>query len=123
MNNFRRLNVWQKSMNVANESYALTRGLPKSEMYGLSSQIQRSAVSIASNIAEGSSRTSSREFRRFLQIALGSAYELEVQLNIARMAGYISEASLKRLRSSVIEIQRMLYALIANGERSERERT
>jgi four helix bundle protein len=82
-------------------------------MYGLASQIQRAAVSIASNIAEGSSRTSDKEFRRFLQIALGSAYELEVQLDLARMAGYIPESETEQLRSSVVEVQRMLYSLIA----------
>lgn len=113
MHNFRRLSVWKKSMDVAKDSYALTRGLPRAEMYGLASQIQRAAVSIASNIAEGSCRTSDREFRRFLQFALGSAYELEVQLDLARMAGYISESDTDQLRSSVVEVQRMLYSLIA----------
>jgi four helix bundle protein len=113
MHNFRRLSVWKKSMDVAKDSYALTRGLPRAEMYGLASQIQRAAVSIASNIAEGSSRSSDREFRRFLQFALGSAYELEVQLDLARMAGYISESDTDQLRSSVVEVQRMLYSLIA----------
>jgi four helix bundle protein len=113
MHNFRRLSVWKKSMDVAKDSYAPTRGLPRAEMYGLASQIQRAAVSIASNIAEGSCRTSDREFRRFLQFALGSAYELEVQLDLARMAGYISESDTDQLRSSVVEVQRMLYSLIA----------
>lgn len=113
MHNFRRLSVWKKSMDVAKDSYALTRGLSRAEMYGLASQIQRAAVSIASNIAEGSCRTSDREFRRFLQFALGSAYELEVQLDLTRMAGYISESDTDQLRSSVVEVQRMLYSLIA----------
>jgi four helix bundle protein len=113
MHNFRRLSVSKKSMDVARDSYALTRALPRAEMYGLASQIQRAAVSIASNIAEGSSRTSDKEFRRFLQIALGSAYELEVQLDLARMAGYIPESETEQLRSSVVEVQRMLYSLIA----------
>ena len=113
MHNFLRLSVWKKSMDVARDSYALTRALPRAEMYGLASQIQRAAVSIASNIAEGSSRTSDKEFRRFLQIALGSAYELEVQLDLARMAGYVPESETEQLRSSVVEVQRMLYSLIA----------
>ena len=101
-------------MALANVCYSLTGEFPKTERYGLSSQIQRAAVSVASNIAEGSSRNSDKKFGRFLRIALGSAYELETQLEIASTAGYVSEANANLCRVSVIKVQRMLYSLITS---------
>ena len=81
-NSFRDLVVWRKSIALAKETYCVTKKLPKHETFGLSSQLQRSAVSISSNIAEGSKRGSKRDFLQFLRIANGSAAELETQLVI-----------------------------------------
>ncbi|PKP44919.1 MAG: four helix bundle protein [Bacteroidetes bacterium HGW-Bacteroidetes-12] len=78
--NFRELTVWRKSMNLVFETYKMTRELPSIEKFGLISQVNRCAVSISSNIAEGTSRTTDKEITRFMNIAMGSAYELETQL-------------------------------------------
>ena len=80
MRNFRELNIWKDSLLLAREIYKLTKGLPTEEKFGLVSQINRAAVSIPSNTAEGCSRSSDKDFKRFLELALGSAYELETQL-------------------------------------------
>ena len=80
MHNFRKLTVWNSAMSLTVELYKITEGFPKPEMYGLTSQMRRAAVSIPSNIAEGSGRTSNKEFIRFLEIAISSSYELETQL-------------------------------------------
>ncbi|MBU3660082.1 MAG: four helix bundle protein [Flavobacteriales bacterium] len=78
--NFREIKIWQEALVLVKEVYAFTSNLPKEEKYGITSQINRSAVSIPSNIAEGSGRTSNKEFIRFLEIAISSSYELETQL-------------------------------------------
>lgn len=78
--NFRDIKIWQEALLLVKDVYSLTSNLPKEEKYGLTSQINRSAVSIPSNIAEGSGRTSNKEFVRFLEIAISSSYELETQL-------------------------------------------
>lgn len=78
--NFREIKIWQEALVLVKEVYAFTSNLPKEEKYGITSQINRSAVSIPSNIAEGSGRTTNKEFIRFLEIAISSSYELETQL-------------------------------------------
>lgn len=78
--NFREIKIWQEALVLVKEVYAFTSKLPKEEKFGITSQINRSAVSIPSNIAEGSGRTSNKEFIRFLEIAISSSYELETQL-------------------------------------------
>jgi len=82
MSNFRNLKIWQKGMDLVIDVYKLSERLPKEEKYGLKSQITRAAISIPSNIAEGASRSSDKDFKRFLEISLGSAFELETQLII-----------------------------------------
>ena len=82
--NFREIKIWQEALVIVKEVYAFTSNLPKEERYGITSQINRSAVSIPSNIAEGSGRTSNKEFIRFLEIAISSSYELETQLILAQ---------------------------------------
>ena len=82
-NSYRDLVVWQKSMELTKKIYTITKDFPKEEVYGLTSQIRRSAVSIPSNIAEGKGRNSDKEFVRFLQISLGSLYELQTQFELA----------------------------------------
>lgn len=82
MRDFRQLNIWKGSITLATQIYALTNAFPATEIYGLSRHMQRASVSIASNIAEGSSRSSETEFDRFLEISIGSAFEIESQLII-----------------------------------------
>ena len=81
--NFREIKIWQEALILVKDVYAYSSRLPKEELYGLTSQINRSSVSIPSNIAEGSGRTSNKEFIRFLEIAIASSYELETQLILA----------------------------------------
>jgi four helix bundle protein len=92
---FRELKAWQLGMDVAEQVYRLTADFPKSETYGLSSQMRRSAVSIPSNIAEGQGRDSTKEFLHFLAIAFGSICELETQLLLANRFNYLSENDLQ----------------------------
>lgn len=112
MNNFRKLNIWKYSVELATEVYEVTTQLPKSELYGLTSQIRRSVVSISSNIAEGAGRQSQKEFIQFLNIAKGSSYELETQLLISKNLEYISEEEYQILENKLIKIQKMTFALI-----------
>ncbi|MBK9255850.1 MAG: four helix bundle protein [Saprospiraceae bacterium] len=91
MRDFRKLEVWEQSMQLANIIYEICDEFPKSELYGITQQMQRCAVSIPSNIAEGCSRASEREFSRFIQIALGSSFELEIQLFITKNRKYIGD--------------------------------
>ncbi len=91
MRDFRKLEVWHQSMDLVDKIYTLCDSFPKSEQFGLVQQMQRCAVSIPSNIAEGNSRDSEKEYSRFLQIALGSAFELETQLLISQKRKYIND--------------------------------
>jgi len=88
--NYRKLEIWKKSTKLATSIYQLTQYYPKHEIYGIVSQMRRSAVSISSNIAEGAGRSYSKEFSRFLRIAYGSACELETQLLISQNLNFIS---------------------------------
>jgi four helix bundle protein len=111
---YKDLIVWQKSIDLVTQVYAVTANFPNREQYGLTSQMQRAAVSISSNIAEGQSRASAAEFRQFLSISLGSAGELETQLIIAARLKFMTEEESLRLCRSVIEIRRMLRGLISS---------
>ena len=111
MHNFKNLGVWRRSMILTRQCYDLTAGFPKLERYGLSSQIQRSAVSIPSNIAEGAGRVSDKEFVRFLRIAHGSACELETQFLVARDLGYVTSAQVDPLTKEIVEVRRMVFGL------------
>lgn len=112
MQGFKELIVWQKSMELVEEVYRIIRLLPPDEKYALADQIKRSAVSIPSNIAEGRGRNSDREFLRFLNIANGSAYELETQLIICQRLGYMRTEQLQKAFRLCNEICRMLNAII-----------
>ena len=90
MQDYHKLTVWTKSLDLVKDIYQITTAFPKTESYGLSNQIQRAAVSIPSNIAEGSSRYSKNDYIRFFEIAFGSAYEVETQLRISKELHYIS---------------------------------
>ena len=107
---FENLTVWQKSMELVELVYALTSTLPKQEKFTLISQINRSAISIPSNIAEGKGRGSDKEFRQFLYISRGSLFELRTQLEIARRLKYIK--SDKKLKDKIVEVESMLNTLI-----------
>ncbi|MEN8238376.1 MAG: four helix bundle protein [Actinomycetota bacterium] len=111
MHDFRELKVWRRGMSLARRTYSMTETFPASQRFGLTSQIQRSAISIPSNIAEGSGRSSNKDFARFLSIAYGSACELETHLILACDFGYLSAQDLDELSSDVVEIRRMLFAL------------
>ena len=121
MKDFRDLKVWAKAHNLALDSYKATNEFPKAEMFGITSQIRRAAVSVAANIAEGCGKRGNGEFQRFLNIATGSASELEYHFLLARDLHLFDETAYKRLSMSVVEVKRMLSALARKVE-SERYR-
>ena len=107
----RKLEVWKKSMMLAKEIYGATEEFPKSEVYGLTSQLRRAAVSVPSNLAEGAARRGNREFRQFINIAQGSLSELDTQLDLANMLGYLNPELHGKLMADVTDISKMLYGL------------
>jgi len=109
---FRDLQVWQRAMELTIEVYRLTRGFPKEETFGLSSQLRRAAVSIPSNIAEGQGRSNTREFRQFLSIARGSNCELQTQLEIARALGLGDAKLLNNAEGLSHEVGKMIFTII-----------
>ena len=106
------LDVWKKSVSLVTLIYENTKSFPKDELYGLTNQIRRSAVSIPSNIAEGSARKGNKEFAQFLYIGLGSLSELETQLIIATNLKYISSEKSEIIMNDLNDIRRMLVGLI-----------
>jgi four helix bundle protein len=110
--NYKELAVWQKAHSMTVGVYSASRGFPREELYGLTSQLRRSAASIGANIAEGSGRRSNKEICRFLQIARGSASEAEYHMLLARDLKFLSEENFHRLSRQPDEVQRMLTALI-----------
>ena|ERR1051326_1841293 len=112
MKDFRDLKVWEKSHRLVLAIYDATRGFPREELYGLTSQLRRAAVSVPTNMAEGCGRGSDSDFARFLQIAMGSACESEYLLLLSRDLQYLDEEVYLRLNERVIEIKRMLAALM-----------
>jgi four helix bundle protein len=105
---------WQKAMDLVTEIYRLTKTLPKEEIFGLTSQLRRAAVSIPSNIAEGQGRISKGEFRVFLGNARGSLSELETQIMIAKNLEYITETEVTKLLEQASEVGRIINGLIAS---------
>ena len=114
---YRDLRVWQEAMSLAEGCYRLTRNFPREEMFGLTAQIRRSAVSIAANIAEGHGRENTGSFIQFLRIAQGSVKELETHLLVAKRVGVTNEKAIASLSGSCDEIGRMLRALIRTLQR------
>jgi len=108
MHNFKELKIWQKSKALVKDIYLLLESFPTSEKFVLTQQIQRSAISVPSNIAEGSGKSSNKDFNRFLEIAYGSSYELETQLLIAVDLGYIDDNH--PVLQQIDEVQKMIYA-------------
>jgi four helix bundle protein len=111
MHRFKELKVWEKSMDIAVDVYKLTSRFPKEELFGLASQVKRSAVSMPSNIAEGAGRNSEGEFVHFLGMANGSACELETQLLIAARLGFVPEAAINELTERINDVQNMTFGL------------
>ena len=109
---FRDLVVWQRSIQLAAKIYRFTNSFPKEEMYGLTSQLRRSAVSIPSNIAEGQGRLSTGEFRQFLGIARGSNFELQTQLEIARTLKFGDAGLMSEAEGLSHEVGRMIHAIL-----------
>jgi len=107
MRNYKELEIWRRSMDLVKRVYVESRSLPSNEKYGLTSQIRRSAVSIPSNIAEGCSRTSRKDFARFIELSIGSAFELETQLLIALETEMIKKENIQSIIDELNEIQRM----------------
>jgi len=107
----RKLVVWQKSMELAGAVYKATSAFPKTEEYGLTSQMRRAAVSIPSNLAEGAARKGGKEFRQFLNIAQGSIIELDTQLELSRMLGYLDAGCHEELSAQLTDISKMLFGL------------
>jgi len=112
MCNYRDLIVWQKSIHLVNRVYRITRNFPLIERFGLALQMQRAAISIPANIAEGYGRNSTRDYDRFLQIAMGSIYELQTHIEIAHNLRYVINGSYIKLMGESREIERMLSSLI-----------
>ena len=110
---YKELLIWQKGISLVKEVYKLTKKFPRTEKFGLINQIQRSAISIPSNIAEGQARQHSKEFRQFLFTALGSLAELDTQLNIALELNYINQDELTNIDEKVTEIRRMIRGLLS----------
>jgi four helix bundle protein len=108
MHNFRKLDIWMKSMDLVVEIYNLTTSFPNSEKFGLSSQMQRSAVSIPANIAEGSAKSSNKDFARFLEMSIGSSYELETELILAYRLKYMNSEVFLLNQNKIAEIQKMI---------------
>lgn len=113
MRDFRNLQFWIKSHEFTLAVYKATKAFPREEQFGLTSQLRRSASSMPSNIAEGCGRHTNADFRRFLDIAMGSASEAEYQLLLSHELGYMNEATHEELSSSLIEFRKMLNAYIS----------
>lgn len=112
MRNFKKLLIWQKGFRISVSAINLVKKFPKEEKYSLSSQISRAAVSIPSNIAEGSSRKSAKEFSRFLEISLGSAFELETQVLIAESVNFGDPEIRTQLLKEIDEEQKMIMSFM-----------
>ena len=109
MHNFRELKIWQKSRVLVKEIYRIVKLLPKDELYSLTSQIKRAVISISTNIAEGCGRGTDKELSRFLDIATGSAFELETLLILATDLEYLSNEQTEEKISALNEIERMIF--------------
>ena len=114
MRNFRKLDVYTRSLKFVNSIYDITSKWPEQERYGLISQINRASVSIPSNIAEGSARRTKKDFARFIEIALGSAFEVETQLIISQDRNYISESVFIKTIEELTIIQKQLNSLVTS---------
>lgn len=109
MRDFKKLKIWQKAMQIAVEVYRIAKVFPAEEKFGMRSQVTRAAVSIASNIAEGSAKSSDKEYKQFCERALGSSYELETQMLLAAQLGWTKT---ENIMEEIMQEQKMLMAFI-----------
>ena len=109
MHKFKELEIWKKSKSLCTDIYLATRLFPNEERFGITNQLRRASVSVASNIAEGSSRKSNKDFSRFLEIAMGSLYEIETQLLISTELGFITTDSAFPLINRIEALTKMIY--------------
>ena len=119
MQTFEKLEIWKESINLATKIYEITKDFPKNEAYGLASQIQRAAVSVPSNIAEGSSRQYKKEFINFLYISKGSLSELLTQLKISEKIKYINKEQYEQLKTTIYTLIRKINGLIKSLKTNE----
>ncbi|MEP5614020.1 MAG: four helix bundle protein [Cyclobacteriaceae bacterium] len=112
MRNFRDLEIWTLSRSIAVGTYQKTKKFPREEVYGLTSQMRRAAISVPSNISEGCSRNSNKEFIRFLEIAIGSSFELETQLSISLELGFLKREEAEELILEVYRLQSKINSFI-----------
>ena len=110
MHNFKKLEIWKRSVDLVTEIYLLTQVYPKEEIFGLTAQTRRAATSIPLNISEGSAKSSNKDFARFLEMAVGSSFELETALIVACNLEYINSNVLEEKQAKVNELQRMINA-------------
>lgn len=110
MRNFQELTIWVKSHQLTLKIYSTTKSFPKDELFGLISQMRRSAFSIPTNIAEGCGRNTNPDFKRFLTIATGSTSELEYQCILSKDLKFISEETFNNLQSEIVEFRKMIYS-------------
>jgi four helix bundle protein len=109
---YKDLIVWQKGIELVNELYTVTKGFPKEEMFGLTNQIRRAAVSVPANIAEGWGRNSTKNYIQFIRISIGSLYEIETQLMISNNQSYITNQQKSALSARIDELGKMLNTLL-----------
>ncbi len=113
MKNFKDLRIWQQGMTIVNHTYDIAEKLPNNERYGITSQICRASVSIPSNIAEGYSRTSNKDMKRFFEMSLGSSYELETQFLVIKNRGMAATEEVDAALNALTEEQKMLNSYIS----------
>lgn len=113
----KKLNVWQKSIILIQKVYELTGSFPKIEIYGLTNQMRRAAISIPANISEGAARQTKKEFIQFLHVAQGSLSELDTHLEISQRLGYLKENSVQEISLLMNDIDKMLTGLIKSLKR------
>lgn len=110
MHNFRELKIWQRSMNLAEQIYRLTLGFPRDEMFGLSHQLKKCAISVPSNISEGAGRGTNPQFKHFLEIAMGSCNEIQTQVELAFRFNYIKKEQADKLIDETFQVYKMILS-------------
>lgn len=110
MHNFRKLNIWIKSIDLVTDIYKLTNTFPSHERFGIISQMQRAALSCPTNISEGSAKSSNKDFSRFLEMSIGTLYELETELIVSKNLGYTKNEFFEEYHEKIIELQKMIVA-------------
>jgi four helix bundle protein len=116
MRNYRDLQVWSKAHGLTLDLYRVSRGFPREEMFGVTSQLRRAAVSVGANLAEGCGRRTSTELARFVRVAMGSASELDYHLLLCRDLGFVKNDDFERAASGLTEVRKMLTSFLSAVE-------